>query len=186
MEHTLTNMKQSYIEYALFHYHFKSRISVWLLNYLKASPKSLQNIHFVNRKIADHATLEIGLKDANASAIKLTKNNRILINTNEIFTYITNQAISFDILIHFDDAHYPDAKFNDLIIQQLIHSTHYSSYLENIHNLILDTYKENSLLEQLQVNIDLSLQMNDREQFYQLTQILNNLKARHHYLSSKD
>ncbi|MCE3393040.1 YpiB family protein, partial [Staphylococcus aureus] len=48
---SLTQMKQSYIEYALFHYHFKSRISVWLLNYIKASDKMLSQIHFVVEKI---------------------------------------------------------------------------------------------------------------------------------------
>ncbi|MDU0996242.1 MAG: YpiB family protein, partial [Staphylococcus lugdunensis] len=56
---SLTQMKQSYIEYALFHYHFKSRISVWLLNYIKASDKMLSQIHFVVEKIPSHPTLEL-------------------------------------------------------------------------------------------------------------------------------
>lgn len=50
-------MKQSFIEYLLFHYEFKSRISVWVLNYLKASPKKLQYIHFVDESIKHHQTL---------------------------------------------------------------------------------------------------------------------------------
>lgn len=38
--------------------------------------------------------------------------------------------------------------------------------------------KQSSLIENLQENIDLSLQMNELERFYQLTQILNALKMK--------
>ena len=56
---TLTQMKQSYIEYALFHYHFKSRISVWILNYIKSHTELLEHVHFVNQRIFNHKTLEL-------------------------------------------------------------------------------------------------------------------------------
>ena len=38
--------------------------------------------------------------------------------------------------------------------------------------------KQTTLIETLQDNIDLSLQMKEQERFYQLTQILNILKAK--------
>lgn len=178
LNQTLIDMKQSYIEYALFHYHFKSRISVWILNYLKSSSNKLKQIHFVNEKISNHQTLEIGLRGSNASAIKLVKNNHILMNTNEIFKYITAYDGTIDILIHFDSQDAVDVRLNDLIIQQLMYSSQYAAYLGNIYHLSIDSYKAHTLIEQLQQNIDLSLQMKDQEQFYQLSQILNVFQAR--------
>ncbi|RIL72295.1 hypothetical protein BUY43_09160, partial [Staphylococcus devriesei] len=122
MNQTLFKMKQSYIEYALFHYHFKSRISVWILNYLKASPTLLNNVHFVNHKVPNHEILEISLKDSEMSAIKLSSNDEALINTNEIFNYIISQHGPFDILFHFDKCHSTDRRLNEVIINQLMYS----------------------------------------------------------------
>ncbi|WP_336949979.1 YpiB family protein [Staphylococcus hominis] len=173
MNDTLVKMKQSYIEYALFHYHFKSRISVWLLNYLKASPIKLNCSHFVNKKIKSHITLEIGLKHSNFTAIKLTKDDQTLINTNEIFNYITSKDICIDIFIHFEYNDEQDWRLNELIIQQLIYSDQYLAYLNNIYHLSLDLNKKYSLIEQLEHHIDVSLQMKDQQRFYQLSQILS-------------
>ena len=97
----ITQMKQSYIEYALFHYHFKSRISVWILNYIKSHTELLEHVHFVNQRIFNHKTLELALTNTDAPAIRLVKNNHLLINTNEIFEYVTTHQNDFDILIHF-------------------------------------------------------------------------------------
>lgn len=178
LSQTLNQMKQSYIEYALFHYHFKSRISVWILNYIKSHYDLLEHVHFVNQKISNHKTLEISLSNADAPAIKLVNNHHILINTNEIFNYIISHHCEFDILIHFSDEHATDFKLNDLMIHQLMYSTQYMAYLNTIYNLSLDSTSVYSLIEHLRHNIDLSLQFNDREQFYQLTQILEVLENR--------
>ena len=62
----ITQMKQSYIEYALFHYHFKSRISVWILNYIKSHTELLEHVHFVNQRIFNHKTLELALTNTDA------------------------------------------------------------------------------------------------------------------------
>ncbi|RIL71676.1 IDEAL domain-containing protein [Staphylococcus devriesei] len=177
MNQTLFKMKQSYIEYALFHYHFKSRISVWILNYLKASPALLNNVHFVNHKVPNHETLEISLKDSEMSAIKLSSNDEALINTNEIFNYIISQHGPFDILFHFDKCHSTDRRLNEVIINQLMYSSQFDAYLDNIHHLSLEPNKKHLLIEQIQHSIDLSLQMNDRHHFYQLSQILNLLNT---------
>ena len=175
---TLTQMKQSYIEYALFHYHFKSRISVWILNYIKSHTELLEHVHFVNQRIFNHKTLELALTNTDAPRIRLVKNNHLLINTNEIFEYVTTHQNDFDILIHFSDQHTIDFRFNDLIIHQLMYSPQYMAYLNTIYNLSLDSTRVHSLVEHLRHNIDLSLQLNDRELFYQLTQILEVLENR--------
>ncbi|WP_241519767.1 YpiB family protein [Staphylococcus delphini] len=38
--------KRDFIEYLLFHYQFKSRISVWLLNFIKTSPALIEKNSF--------------------------------------------------------------------------------------------------------------------------------------------
>ena len=59
MSETLLNqIKESFIEYLLF-YRFKSRIAVWVLNYIKVNEAKLANTHFVDTKINHHETLEI-------------------------------------------------------------------------------------------------------------------------------
>ncbi|HDI1229346.1 TPA: YpiB family protein, partial [Staphylococcus aureus] len=37
MSETLNQIKESFIEYLLFQYRFKSRIAVWVLNYIKVN-----------------------------------------------------------------------------------------------------------------------------------------------------
>ena len=46
MNDSLIRIKQNFIEYILFNYRFKSRITVWVLNYLKANQDKLNNVHF--------------------------------------------------------------------------------------------------------------------------------------------
>lgn len=50
MSETLNQIKESFIEYLLFQYRFKSRIAVWVLNYIKVNEAKLANIHFVDTK----------------------------------------------------------------------------------------------------------------------------------------
>ena len=176
---SLTQMKQSYIEYALFHYHFKSRISVWLLNYIKASDKMLSQIHFVVEKIPSHPTLELSLVGADDEAIQYKYHHNHLINSNEIFNVIISQSTPFDILIHFPLHVGPDAKLEQLILAQIVQSERYQSYLPYIHTLSSNSTLQHQFLSQLYENIDLSLLMHNTERFTQLTHVLNTIKAQH-------
>lgn len=178
MNSSLTKMKQSFIEYLLFHYEFKSRISVWVLNYLKASPKKLQRIHFVEEKIQQHMTLQIAEVNSDASAIQFNDHQQALVNTNEIFEVIANNDMTFDIQLHFSSEHQRESRLDDLILAQLINSPHYTSYVQDLYSISMSDRKQTTLIETLQDNIDLSLQMKEQERFYQLTQILNILKAK--------
>ncbi|MEJ7172935.1 YpiB family protein [Staphylococcus caprae] len=177
MNESLIRMKQSFLEYLLFHYRFKSRITVWVLNYLKANHDKLNLVHFVNDKIKQHHTLEIAEVNTHASAIQFTTEDETYINTNEIFDYIANHTIRLDIQIHFTKNH-QEPRLDDLILAQLMHSPSYSSYVQDLYAISMNQRKQTSLIENIQDNIDLSLQMNEPERFYQLTQILNALKAR--------
>ena len=53
----------------LFHYHFKSRISVWILNYIKSHTELLEHVHFVNQRIFNHKTLELALTNTDAQQL---------------------------------------------------------------------------------------------------------------------
>jgi uncharacterized protein YpiB (UPF0302 family) len=61
MTTSLNQMKINFIEYLLFQYEFKSRISVWVLNYLKSSPQHIDNIHFVYETIHNHNTTKVAI-----------------------------------------------------------------------------------------------------------------------------
>ncbi|MCS5347756.1 YpiB family protein [Staphylococcus aureus] len=176
MSETLNQVKESFIEYLLFQYRFKSRIAVWVLNYIKANHHKLENIHFVDTKIKNHETLEIAEVDSSASAIQFTKHNLKLMNTNEIFDYIANNNVAFDIQIHFANKVKREQKLDDLIVAQLTESPFFQTYLHDLKSITVDRRKHALLIDYLHHNIDLSLQMNERKRFYQLTQILNSLK----------
>ncbi|WP_218086946.1 IDEAL domain-containing protein, partial [Staphylococcus epidermidis] len=60
----------------------------------------------------------------------------------------------------------------------LIHSPSYSSYVQDLYSISMDKRKQTFIIQTLQNNIDLSLQMNEPDYFYQLTQILNVLKSK--------
>ena len=95
---TLNQIKESFIEYLLFQYRFKSRIAVWVLNYIKVNEAKLANIHF-RCKINHHETLEIAEVEVTLLQFN-SKRNIKLMNTNEIFDYIANHNCAFDIQIH--------------------------------------------------------------------------------------
>lgn len=175
MSETLNQIKESFIEYLLFQYRFKSRIAVWVLNYIKVNEAKLANIHFVDTKINHHETLEIAEVGSHASAIQFTKRNIKLMNTNEIFDYIANHNCA-DIQIHFANVSKREQRLDDLIVAQLTESPSYQTYLHDLNSMAIDQHKHALLIDYLLHNIDLSLQMNEKQRFYQLTQILNTLK----------
>lgn len=176
MSETLNQIKESFIEYLLFQYRFKSRIAVWVLNYIKVNEAKLANIHFVDTKINHHETLEIAEVGSHASAIQFTKRNIKLMNTNEIFDYIANHNCAFDIQIHFANVSKREQRLDDLIVDRLTESPSYQTYLHDLNSMAIDRHKHALLIDYLLHNIDLSLQMNEKQRFYQLTQILNTLK----------
>ncbi|MBO1197868.1 YpiB family protein [Staphylococcus simiae] len=178
MTETLVKMKQSFMEYLLFHYQFKSRIAIWTLNFIKASEQLTRQIHFVKDKVAGHETLEIAEAGSNASAIRFTKDNITLLNTNEIFDYISHTDKAFDIQIHFSNQTSKERRLDDIIIAQLTESPKYDLYLHDLQSMSLNQVKQSLLIERILDNIDLSLQMNEEHRFYQLTRILNIIKAK--------
>lgn len=175
---TLQQMKSSFIEYILFQYRFKSRISVWVLNYLKSAPDVLQNIHFVDEIIPTHNTLEMSVVNANKIAIRLILSDKQLINNDEIFNYVVKSKFAFDVKLHFGEEDVREPRLDELLIHQLLNSPYYALYMQDIYGIPLTKKSERSIIQHLQSNIDLSLQLHDRPLFYQLSQILNTFKSR--------
>lgn len=50
MSETLNQIKESFIEYLLFQYRFKSRIAVWVLNYIKVNEAEIGKHSFCRYK----------------------------------------------------------------------------------------------------------------------------------------
>lgn len=186
MSDTLLQSKATFIEYILFRYTFKSRISVWILNLLKSSPDVLQQVHFIDKPIAKHNTLELATTHTEQPAIQLTLSDSQLVNSNEIFEYIAQHRPAIDIKIYFDTSLNREPKLDDLLIQQLFQSPYYAVYMHDIYSMPLSKQSESSIIAHLNDNIDLSLQMHDSALFYQLTQILNTFELRNVNTPTKD
>lgn len=186
MTDTLQQVKASFIEYILFQYRFKSRISVWVLNLIKSLPELLQHIHFVDAYISNHNTLEIATDNTSQPAIKFTMQNQVMINNDKIFDYIADQKISFDIKLYLNQEEVRDTKLDELLLTQLLNSPYYAIYIQDIYRIPLSKQSESSIIKHLQDNIDLSLQLHDKDLFYQLSQILNTFKLRNLNILPKD
>ncbi|MCU5745488.1 YpiB family protein [Staphylococcus sp. SQ8-PEA] len=174
----LSRFKADYIEYLLFNYTFKSRITVWLLNYIKTQPELLSKIHFVKHVIKGHDTLEISTSGSHNLGIKLSSKHLSLKNSNEIFHQIVDAKKSVDIKVHFAQDQEQDSRQEDILVKQLLHSPQYSKYLSDIYSLQLSPYKEQLIIDFLKDNIDLSLRLNDRDLFYHFSHLLNTFKLR--------
>ncbi|RIM09751.1 YpiB family protein, partial [Staphylococcus chromogenes] len=61
--------KQHFMDYLLFQYQFKSRITVWILNYLKANDSHVKFVKFVDEINPQHTTLEISVENSQQDAV---------------------------------------------------------------------------------------------------------------------
>ncbi|MDT3893368.1 IDEAL domain-containing protein, partial [Staphylococcus arlettae] len=105
---------------------------------------------------------------------------------NEIFNFIANSSFAIDIKIDFGTQLRRERRLDELLVAQLLQSPYYITYFNDIYTIPLSKHKENTIIANLQENIDLSLQMNDKDLFYQLTQILNIFKHRNHNSTMRD
>lgn len=178
MSKHLINAKTSLIEYLLFLYEFKSRISVWVLNLLKASPDKLSHLYFVDHIVSEHNTLEIATQWSHHIGIVFKINGNTLIDSNEIFEIIANDNVDFDIKIHFEREAQRPMRYDEVLMSQLLYSPSYNAYIQDINDLTFSPQHEKFIINYLKDNIDLSLQLNDRAVFYQLSHILNQFKLK--------
>ena len=79
-----------------------------------------------------------------------------------------------------------DLRLDELLLQQLLHSPYYRSYTQDIQRLNLTTQREQLIIDYLKDNIDLSLQLNERELFFQFSHLLNQFSLRSLNSSSGD
>ncbi|PNZ15697.1 IDEAL domain-containing protein, partial [Staphylococcus succinus] len=79
-----------------------------------------------------------------------------------------------------------ESRLDELLLAQLLNSPYYAMYMQDIYSIPLTKQSESSIIKHLQENIDLSLQLHDKELFYQLSQILNTFKLRDVNITTKD
>lgn len=179
-EKPLYQEKQHFIDYLLFQYQFKSRISVWILNYMKANAQRVKRIHFVDHMIDGHHTLELATENSAQPAIRLIFKGETLINTNEIFDILIKSNENFDLKIHFSHSRYHDVRLEHLILHQLLTNQANQTYLEDILNIQLTSTSFQYLVHLLESQIDLSLQIKDKQAFHWYSQLLRLLQNGKH------
>ncbi|UEX89153.1 YpiB family protein [Staphylococcus ratti] len=172
--------KQHFIDYLLFQYQFKSRISVWILNYMKVNAQRVKRIHFVDRMIDGHQTLELATENSTQPAIRLKFKGETLINSNEIFDILIKSNENFDIKIHFSHARYHDDRLEHLILHQLLTNQANQPYVEDILNIRLTSTSYQYLIHLLESQVDLSLQIKDKQAFRWYSQLLRLLQNDKH------
>lgn len=177
----LQQVKQQFITYLLSHYTFKSRISVWLLNYIKADASLLHNIHFVDHVIEHHPTLTLTSADTSGHAIQFDYDELQLINSDQIFHEVIQSTQQIDVKLNLRQDAQRDALLDNVLLHQLIALPDQSEYLRDLYHLTLSKSTEQHLLELLSSQIDMSLTMHDADAFYSYTRLRNTLKLRRHH-----
>ncbi|MCG3401101.1 YpiB family protein [Staphylococcus massiliensis] len=174
---SITWDKQNFIEYLLFHYEFKSRISVWILNYIKADLETLERMHFVDTIVPSHQTLELSVNHAYQIGVKLTRDGETYYNNNMIFKLIATTHEPFDLKIHFEKGKRND-RYDTLLFNQLLASPSYEAYLQDLYDIHLSQPDQEHLIHELKASIDLSLQLKQEDRFKQYSHILNSIQFR--------
>ncbi|UXR79249.1 MULTISPECIES: YpiB family protein [unclassified Staphylococcus] len=170
--------KQQFIAYLLSHYTFKSRISVWLLNYIRANRQLLDHIRFVDQVIENHPTLTLSTSESEAHAIRYDDDTFHLINTNQIFHVVLASNKTIDIKLHFDHQMTRDAHLDHILLHQLLQQSNHADYMRDLYHIELSQATEQGLLTMLSSQIDMSLTMQDAEAFYHFTRLRNTIKLR--------
>ncbi|MCS4485454.1 YpiB family protein [Staphylococcus americanisciuri] len=181
-ETSLQQLKQQLIAYLLTTYTFKSRISVWLLNYIKADMQLLNKIHFVDHIIEQHPTLILTAHTSKQHAIQFINNERTLINSDQIFQDVIHTTQTIDIKLQLFDDKRRDPLLDQIVLCQLLDKTDPSEYLQDLYYLSLSQETEQQLLDMLSSQIDMSLMMHDADTFYRCSRLRNTLKLRKRHL----
>lgn len=171
---SLNDEKKDFIEYILFNYHFKSRISVWILNYLKSEPQLLELITFVDHEIANHPTIEIALSASDHIAIQYQDGHTILKDSNAIFQVVVQNNNPIDIQLHFSNDHKRDLRYDYLLLHQLL-AGHQSDYFKDIYTINWSTFNLPSIVSILKAEIDMTLMLNDKDRFHYFSRMLNTI-----------
>lgn len=180
---SLNMKKKDFIEYLLFQYHFKSRISIWILNLIKSDTQRLENVYFIDSPLNNHWTLELSVEDTNQPAIQFKNENNHLINTNQIFKVIAYDNPKIDIKVNLPKR---DLRLDDMLLSQLLSAPDYSIHLHDLYAVTMTPQAELSLINRLQNTIDLSLQIHDSDYFYRLSHLLNTIKTKSYHFPKKD
>lgn len=180
---SLNLQKKNLIDYLLFQYDFKSRISVWILNLVKSDIQRLESVYFVDEPLPHRNTLELAVYNTSKIGVKFTLDHKQYHNTNEIFHFIAYEKPVFDIKIHIPKR---DMRIDEILLAQLLTSPEYTSHLNDLHAVTTTPQAESSLIHRLQNTIDLSLQINDPEYFYRLSHLLNTIKAKSYNFPTKE
>ncbi|UXR79527.1 YpiB family protein [Staphylococcus sp. IVB6218] len=173
--------KKQFITYLLSHYTFKSRISVWLLNYIKADKQLLDDVRFVDQSIEHHPTLILSTIHSKEVAIQYRDDEQNLINSDQIFYAVIQKGQPIDIKLQFENEQTRDDKLDHILLSQLLQQSNHSEYMGDLYHIGLSTQTEQYLLSMLSSHIDISLTMHDAESFYYFTRLRNTLKLRKHH-----
>lgn len=145
---SLNLQKKNLIDYLLFQYTFKSRISVWVLNLIKSDIQRLENVYFVDAPLPQRNTLELAVNDTSIIGIKLTIDHKQYHNSNEIFHLIAYEKPVLDLKIHLPKR---DVRIDEILLTQLLTSPEYTSHLNDLHAVTTTPQAESSLIHRLQI-----------------------------------
>ncbi|WP_133429075.1 YpiB family protein [Macrococcus hajekii] len=159
----LIEQRRGILKYILYHYDIDNKETVWILNYLK-DHSALQYCRFTSAVTT-------------TKGITLTDNFKLLFKYDDLI--LTEADVIFNVLNEIDEPFYFYTTFNDARIQSM---REYEWLLNQMDRralpdeIVLEPQLKSQLQSVIETRIDLSLMMNERQDFIYYTTLLNKLE----------
>ncbi|CAM4149734.1 YpiB family protein [Lacicoccus alkaliphilus] len=151
------NYKRDFLDYVLYHYDFRDRTAVWILNFIKAHPTITNFISFTDR--SSDRRLRIAEETTGRPTLVFEKGQIITTDGEVIFHDINSNKASplyIEFIFHDRNRRYEAVKERE--------KGDVGSHI-------------NSQIRNLEAEIDAALQNNDRSLFYELSDQLNKARS---------
>jgi uncharacterized protein YpiB (UPF0302 family) len=151
------NYKRDFLDYVLYHYDFRDRTAVWILNFIKAHPTIINFISFTDR--ASDRRLRVAEEATGRPTLVFEKGQVITTDGEVIFHDINSnkaEPLYIEFTFHDRNRRYEEIKKREKSDE----GSHLSSHIRD-----------------LEAEIDAALQNNDKSLFYELSDQLNKARS---------
>lgn len=151
------NYKRDFLDYVLYHYDFRDRTAVWILNFIKAHPSIINFISFTDR--SSDRRLRIAEASTGRPTLVLEK-GEIITTDGEVIFHEINSSRSEPLYIEFI-FNVPNTRYEDVKVREAGNEGSQISCQIRI----------------LEEEIDAALKNNDKNLFYELSDQLNKARS---------
>lgn len=151
------NYKRDFLDYVLYHYDYRDRTAVWILNFIKAHPTIINFISFTDRSLDRRLRIA---EEATGRPTLVFEKGQVITTDGEVIFHDINSNDADPLYIEFV-LNIPSRRYEDV-----------KSMEENDEGTHIGTH-----IRSLEEEIDAALLNNDKNLFYELSDQLNKARS---------